>query len=576
MHNFSLNTTIVTFLNSLESSKAKILNQSFEVFSNNLTQNYTSDISVSNSILVVGENKLAQDFIDSQKNKYDIMQVAYIESFSGNLGNFSVKTPSTLLFQSNKDFSHNATDSTLETQLETQIEESNNFNTKSKQSRQIESNINASSQTIKNKDLQIKVAQIVFFSKFEILKPQLGIHFANDFNSQESLINEIDSLIGDFSFEKTILYDENKCQYFHRDKNELSYCHLCANICPNMSISKDDGIRELKFSDLDCITCGLCVNVCPSGAMQKANASLINFTKALKLYKNKPILILSQNFIDEIPHKLAESLVESINQSELFPLILPNINMLNEVYLLSILQESARECIILGEVENLLKESIDYVNSLYTTIFKKQVIYFRDLSNVKDAGTMLDSINSLILKEIAVGIPHYSYEVSSEEFSREIFSNRLKYFIKDSDFGILPNAKNILYTNLLIDSSKCTLCMSCVESCNAKALISSKDNFSLLLNPSLCTTCGICEDICPEAAISIPFSGFELKNSFLNYNVKAKDEPFACIECGKVFASTKSIQKVKSIMQPIFGNNEVKNKTLLCCSDCKVKVMFKG
>jgi DNA-directed RNA polymerase subunit RPC12/RpoP len=56
----------------------------------------------------------------------------------------------------------------------------------------------------------------------------------------------------------------------------------------------------------------------------------------------------------------------------------------------------------------------------------------------------------------------------------------------------------------------------------------------------------------------------------------AKDELFACSECGKEFATKKSIEKIAAIMTPLFGADDVKIKTLYCCSDCKPKVMFKA
>ncbi|RDU64861.1 4Fe-4S binding protein [Helicobacter sp. MIT 14-3879] len=469
-----------------------------EILNNDLSMNYESDICIDNSLLVVGDSALKDEFIKEAKDKFSIESVSYIDSFSGNLGSFNVKINEEIL----------------------------------------------------------NTSQIVFFNKFDIYKPQLGITFANEYESRDSLILELENLIGEFSYENTILYSKDKCQYHHRDKNEFSYCKSCVEVCPNMSISSNDEKRELIFSNIDCILCGKCVAVCPSGAMEKTNTSLYNLNKAIKLYKNKIILICNNNNLEEEVDKILAT-----SRKDILPLPLPNINMLNEVYLLSILQESANVCVISGNIESLLKESIDFINYLYIKLFNKKAIF----SNIDD-----------ILKLSSTTLEHYSYEVDRDEFSREIFSNRLKYFIKDKNFGVIENTKSILYTNLTINQDICTLCMSCVESCNTKALINSKDNFSLLLNPSICTACGYCVDNCPEKCIEMPLQGVELKENFFTYNTIAKDEPFKCVECGKVFASMKSIAKVKSMIAPLFGNDNVRKRTLECCSDCKVKVMFKA
>lgn len=479
---------------------SSIYEKAVEILSSDLTLNYESDIVVDNNIALIGDSPLLEQFRESYATQYNIKHFSYIEGFSGNLGNFKISL---------------------------------NKNTES-------------------------TSQIVFFSHFDITKPQLGIHFANEYSDEASLKSGIDELIGEFSYENTILYDKDKCQYHHRDKNAFSYCKSCVESCPNMSISSDDNKRELIFSNIDCILCGRCVSVCPSGAMQKSSATLSNITKASKLYKNKSVVLISKDDLENLDINMLEGRI---------PLPLPNINLLNEVYLLSILQESARECVIVGKRDEILEESISFVNAIYEQLFQTKPIFYLDSTNELKAS--LANIPDTTL-------PHYSYSIDKEEFSREIFANRLSFFVKEGNFGAVKNTKNILYTDIKINESKCTLCMSCVESCNAKAVINSKDNFSLLLNPSLCTACGYCIDNCPEKCMEMSLEGIELKNSFFTYNIKAKDEPFKCVECGKVFASAKSIKKVQDLIAPKFGDDEVKKRTLLCCSDCKVRVMFKG
>lgn len=490
------------FCEILNDNQIDILNKSMDILNANIPFNYQGDLVVDKEIFIVGNTSLSSNFIDNYFKRFNIQSAPTINSFHGNLGNFTINI---------------------------------------------------------DDNLSTKASIIIFFVEFNIFKSQLGVLFASEYNDEEHIISEIESLIGEFTFDRSILYYKDKCQYHHRDKTSYSYCRSCVDICPNMSISSDEIKKELVFSDIDCITCGKCVGVCPSGAMQKSNASLYSINKALKLYKNKMLVILSSEYASDS----IELFGDFFKTHDVFLFIVPNINMLNEVYILSILQESARRCLIVGSASQILEESILYINDLYVKIFNTKAVYH--------ANSINDIDMSIIDMSPIVG---YSYDVDDREFSREIFANRLKFFIKDNDFGILKNTEMLLYTNLIINDSSCTLCMSCVEACNTNALISSKDNFSLLFNPSICTACGFCIDLCPEKVISMPLAGYELNNNFLNYNIKASDKAFACIECGKVFASTKSIEKVKSVMGPIFANDPTKMRTILCCSDCKVKVMF--
>ncbi len=504
-----------------------------------LGANHSNDIIVDNSLLVVGSGDLAVDFAKANGDKYVITIISRIKDYSGSLGDFRVEVGESL----------------------------GDLNTESTDLR------------------TAKFAQIVFFSAFgESKKPQLGVHFVSDYESKSALCAEIDALIGDFSFEKTILFDEKKCQYFHRDKTEFSYCADCAAACPTMAISSDDAKRELVFSQVDCVLCGKCVAVCPSGAMQKSNATLSNLNKALKLFKGK-IAVVCESEKDF--KRFCENLVDCFGDShesprndkflnELAPLILPSINMLNESYLISILQESGRVCVILGDLgdsnknfDSHLKECADFVNDLYSRVVGQNAVFMVDLGANQNADFVNHSAKETRL-------PHYHYDISSDEFSREIVANRIRFLIKEGDFGALKNSANLIYTDLKIIADKCTLCNACVESCNTNALINAKDSFTLLLNPSLCTACGYCVDTCAEKCIEMDFSGFVLNEKFLNYRVLAQDEPFKCVECGEIYATNKSIQKIKGILQPLFMGDSTKLKSIECCEKCKVKIMFEN
>ena len=59
-------------------------------------------------------------------------------------------------------------------------------------------------------------------------------------------------------------------------------------------------------------------------------------------------------------------------------------------------------------------------------------------------------------------------------------------------------------------------------------------------------------------------------------SILAKDELFACVECNKEFATTKSIEKIAAMMGPLFAKDPVKERTLYCCADCKPKIMMQS
>ena len=100
---------------------------------------------------------------------------------------------------------------------------------------------------------------------------------------------------------------------------------------------------------------------------------------------------------------------------------------------------------------------------------------------------------------------------------------------------------------------------------------------TLRLNPSLCTSCGYCEVSCPEAdCLTIERDVIHLEPTWFKENILAQDTLFACVECGKEFATTKSIEKIAAMMGPIFSSDPVKERSLYCCADCKPKIMMQN
>lgn len=160
---------------------------------------------------------------------------------------------------------------------------------------------------------------------------------------------------------------------------------------------------------------------------------------------------------------------------------------------------------------------------------------------------------------------------------REEFAKRLLNVLGDSDLGVVKSGEWLRYGQICVDESHCTLCLACVGACNVGALIADERENALKFNASLCTTCGYCVESCAEKdTIFLKRSDIELKASYFAFKSLAKDELFECVECGKVFATKKAVQKVANLMSARFADNEKKLKTLYCCADCKAKMMIFG
>lgn len=410
---------------------------------------------------------------------------------------------------------------------------------------------------------EIGFAQAVLFVNDENLPKFLGILSAGDFANAQDILSLLSQRVGTYTYKTTTLYDPHICQYHQRrpNSNGEGYCHKCVNVCPTFGVTKNDTLMELSFSQLDCMGCGGCIATCPSGALDFASFSIETMIETLRHYQNTTILLIPEIFLD--------TLKDITLPSHISPLIIPREKFPSEVHFLSMVQESNHSMIFYSPVISRPSfEAIKLVNDIYKVICNKEAIFVAQ--DKETLQTLWDKPSPL---------PHYSYTPSPKEPRRKHFGERLRYLIKDEDFGVVESGASgemIRYGKIHIQESKCTLCNSCVGACNVDALTANAQEFALQYNPSLCTTCGYCIPSCPEDALRLELSGIELNPSWFETHTLAKDELFACVECGKPFATKKSVQKIKDVMSPHFLGDSAKMKTLECCSDCKIKIMFEN
>lgn len=373
--------------------------------------------------------------------------------------------------------------------------------------------------------------------------------------SDDEILSIVKNASPKYKFKSLTTYDESICQYANR-RDEI--CARCVEVCPTVAILKDDESRQLVFSHVDCIGCGECVSVCPSGSLDFAPFTRKAWASVARLYAGKVALLVG----DDSLYKQSISLPNIV-----LPLDLGG-RFLTQTHLMSLLQESG--CAVVLYDKSPAKgtaAAIDIINQIYAFKFNKKAIYL-----AKD----LDELE-LALNEAYV-IEGSEYNMSENALPlREIFSKRVEHFVGASELGVVRTDERLRYANVTINEDKCTLCLSCVGACNVGALIADTKDNSIKFKASICTACGYCESSCAEpGAIEVKTGELRLAPSSFEFVRLASDELFACIECGKEFATKKSIEKIASMMLPIFGENSLKARTLYCCAQCKAKVMFKA
>jgi ferredoxin len=412
--------------------------------------------------------------------------------------------------------------------------------------------------TIKKEEelIDLETDQIIWEDAPEFAMKQSGTHDPS-LIGLEKAVQTVKTNKGTYRYKNFVKYDSSICQYHERN---TEICGKCAEVCPTIAILKIDETKQLDFSHIDCHGCGGCISVCPSGALDYSQMPRIAFKEVTEFYRENTALI--------IPRKMElESLHVELPKGVL-PLAIEGEKYLHEAHFMTLIQTSGNPVIFYTDfISKGTGDVIRIINDIFKKKYNKQAIFIcKDEDELKKAIT-----NVISIKECVYGINEEGLN------KREIFSARLSYLVGEDDLGTVKTGEHVHYGNITINTDTCTLCLSCVGACNVRALTAHPEDNTLRFNPSICTNCTYCEVVCPEAnCLTVIKDEINLNPEYFKQNVKATDEIFECIECGVGFATVKSVEKIANMMKPIFGNDEIRIKTLYCCADCKPKVMLQA
>ena len=410
--------------------------------------------------------------------------------------------------------------------------------------------------TDEDEDITLNVSQIVWFDAKQTGKERSGVFDTNLLNVDE-IIKLLKENINSYTYKKFTTYDPTICQYNER---RVEICSKCEEVCPTVAITKDDKTKTLTFSQIDCDGCGGCVSVCPSGALDYAPTNRDSIFEMSKFYKEThPLIVPSKMNMQNLMINLKENVLPFAIEGEKF---------LSEVSFLTLLQMSGSQVVFYSDVLSKgTKDSIRILNDIYQKKYQKDAILV-----AMDKEELEDALNEVSFIENS----YFNFNQNDLK-KREAFSQRLQKIVGTEDLGVVKTGEHIHYGRVLVNEANCTLCLACVGACNVDALFANESDFTLRVNPSLCTACGYCEVSCPEVdCLTIVRDEIELQPTWFKENILAKDKLFACVECGKEFATTKAIEKIANMMGAIFAlSSETKKRTLYCCEDCKPKIMIK-
>lgn len=402
----------------------------------------------------------------------------------------------------------------------------------------------------------VEAAQIIWFNVPEQYQKMVGVYDPVVVGTHKAidLVSENEGL---YRYKNSIRQDWSIC--LQKNKRE-DICGKCVDICPEGAISKSPDDLRITLSNLQCVGCGQCVSICPTGSIDYAAVPRKSFNTLGVLYSDSMVLIVSETLpFDELTVDIPQKVL---------PYAVSSFGFLDEEYLLSLIYASSHPVVIYSDtLSSHQLAQIALINEVIERICQRKGVFV--CHGVKELNETFKDIKALnIDPEILV---------NGELSKREKISSYLESMIGERDFGVVSPDVMQPYGSVHINESNCTLCLSCVDACTARAFVPHTEDNSLRFTPSLCVQCGYCEKICPESnCLSVVYNELVLAPAFFRPAMMAEDELFNCVECGVGFAPSKSITKIIELMTPKFGDDTLRIKSLSCCPDCKAKVMLEA
>jgi len=394
---------------------------------------------------------------------------------------------------------------------------------------------------------------------------------------------QLTQLVGEFSKPKFFAYKEKLCAH---SRNRQTGCNACIDICSAGAISHDGD--HIKVNPHLCAGCGACTTVCPSGALTYAYPRPADLGLKLRTLLNtyvkaggrQPALLFHNQehgaALIEALGRLAGARGAHGVPARVIPVDLHHVASVGIDIWLSAIAYGAANVLVLATG----KEATAYIDALEQQIDIAQIIlsalgYEGRHIELLRAATALE-LDSELQRPRPAAVPAIpaTYHISAEKRAtlRLAFDHLLAHAPAPATEIALPAGAP--YGAVAVDTSACTLCMSCVGACPENALIDNPSLPQLRFIETNCVQCGLCEKTCPENAISLT-PRLLLDSRARERVVLNEAQPFHCIRCGKPFGTLQMVENMlaKLSTHGAFAGNLDR---IRMCGDCRVVDMMEN
>lgn len=385
---------------------------------------------------------------------------------------------------------------------------------------------------------------------------------------------EISDLVGEFEKPIYVNYNRDICAHSH---SEITGCTKCLDVCPASAITPDeDGVL---FDAAICGGCGSCHAVCPTGAVSYEypnRADLITRAQMLvatylKAGGKRPVLLIHD---EDHGSQLIAALARFGRglPPHVLPLSVHEITLGGHDLFAPVLTAGFEQIVLLGTERKRqeysgLESQIELMNTILSALGHKggpriQLLAEEDPDTLETALYGLEKLKPLPADPVLpVG--------DKRTIARAGLAKLNETSPAPQELIALPEGAP--YGRIQINADGCTLCLACVSSCPANALLDNPDKPQVRFVEQACVQCGICRTACPESVITLE-PRFDFTPAALAPSILNEEEPFNCIRCDKPFGTKSTIDRIMAQLagkHSMFADGD-SAKLIQMCDDCRI------
>ncbi|MFK8082429.1 MAG: 4Fe-4S binding protein [Granulosicoccus sp.] len=405
--------------------------------------------------------------------------------------------------------------------------------------------------------------------------PPFGYRHANTDAQAREAVEELTQLEGEFEKPRYFNYNAGICAH---SRSKITGCTACIDICAAGAIVSDgEGVSVDPFL---CQGCGSCSTVCPSGAMSYAYprpGDAIDRTRVMLAENDARVVLLYA--------EAHEDLVDAASlHADILPLQVEEVSAFGADYWLSMLAGRACRVVLLSDArsDDPSRHAITAQMALVHELLQGLGVYEEAVTligshQLTDAGAQVgsaldpESWRSSVLNTLKpADFATHNDKRQTLRLALDTLSEQLTQ--QDPLLLLSPGAP---FGQVNVDKQACTLCMSCVSSCPAKALQDGQGTPALRFVEANCLQCGLCEAACPESAISLTSQYVWDSISARQIRTLNEEEPFHCLSCHTPFTTRAMIDAMTAKLAGHWMFDDPKAiRRLKLCGDCRVKDIF--